>query len=244
MLLIPAIDLKEGKCVRLRQGRMEDDTVFSDDPVAVAGKWVEAGAKRIHLVDLDGAFAGLPKNADVIHAIVEAFPNVPVQIGGGIRDEDTIQGYLNAGVEYVIIGTKAVSEPHFIRDVALEFPGHIIVGLDAKDGKVAIDGWSKLSRHDIVDLAQKFENYGVEAIIYTDISRDGMMTGVNVEATAKLARSIRIPVIASGGITNMDDIRALGAVADDGIMGAITGRAIYEGTLDFAEAEKLAESYA
>jgi phosphoribosylformimino-5-aminoimidazole carboxamide ribotide isomerase len=244
MLLIPAIDLKEGKCVRLRQGRMEDDTVFSDDPVAVARKWVEAGARRIHLVDLDGAFAGQPRNADVIHAIVEAFPDVPVQIGGGIRDEDTIQGYLNAGVQYVIIGTKAVSEPHFIRDVALEFPGHIIVGLDAKDGKVAIDGWSKLSRHDIVDLAQKFENYGVEAIIYTDISRDGMMTGVNVEATAKLARSIRIPVIASGGITNMDDIRALGAAAEDGIMGAITGRAIYEGTLDFAEAEKLAETYA
>lgn len=244
MLLIPAIDLKEGKCVRLRQGRMEDDTVFSEDPVAVAGKWVEAGARRIHLVDLDGAFAGKPKNADIIHAIVEAFPNVPVQIGGGIRDEDTIQGYLDAGVQYVIIGTKAVSEPHFIRDVALEFPGHIIVGLDAKDGKVAIDGWSKLSRHDVIDLAQKFENYGVEAIIYTDISRDGMMNGVNVEATAKLARSIRIPVIASGGITNLDDIRALGAVAEDGIMGAITGRAIYEGTLDFAEAEKLAESFA
>ncbi len=244
MLLIPAIDLKEGKCVRLRQGRMEDDTVFSDDPVAVAGRWVEAGAKRIHLVDLDGAFAGKPKNADVIHAIVEAYPNVPVQIGGGIRDEDTIQGYLDAGVQYVIVGTKAVSEPHFVRDVALEFPGHIIVGLDAKDGKVAIDGWSKLSRHDVIDLAQKFENYGVEAIIYTDISRDGMMTGVNVDATAKLARSIRIPVIASGGITNLDDIRALGEVAEDGIMGAITGRAIYEGTLDFAEAEKLAESYA
>ncbi|WP_305909587.1 1-(5-phosphoribosyl)-5-[(5-phosphoribosylamino)methylideneamino]imidazole-4-carboxamide isomerase [Methylomarinum sp. Ch1-1] len=244
MLLIPAIDLKEGKCVRLRQGRMEDNTVFSDDPVAVAGKWVEAGARRIHLVDLDGAFAGKPKNADVIHAIVEAYPDVPVQIGGGIRDEDTIQGYLDAGVQYVIIGTKAVSEPHFIRDVALEFPGHIIVGLDAKEGKVAIDGWSKLSRHDVIDMAQKFENYGVEAIIYTDISRDGMMTGVNVEATAKLARSIRIPVIASGGITNMDDIRALGAVAEDGIMGAITGRAIYEGTLDFAEAEKLAESFA
>ena len=243
MLLIPAIDLKEGKCVRLRQGRMEDDTVFSDDPVAVAGKWVEAGARRIHLVDLDGAFAGKPKNADVIYAIVEAFPDVPIQIGGGIRDEDTIQGYLNAGVQYVIIGTKAVSEPHFVRDVAVEFPGHIIVGLDDKDGKVAIDGWSKLSHHDVIDLAQKFEDYGVEAIIYTDISRDGMMSGVNVEATAKLARSIRIPVIASGGITNMDDIRALGEVAEDGIMGAITGRAIYEGTLDFVEAEKLAQSY-
>jgi phosphoribosylformimino-5-aminoimidazole carboxamide ribotide isomerase len=243
MLLIPAIDLKEGKCVRLRQGRMEDDTVFSDDPVAVAGRWVDAGARRLHLVDLDGAFAGKPKNADVIHAIVQAYPDVPVQIGGGIRDEDTIQAYLEAGVEYVIIGTKAVSEPHFVRDVAIEFPGHIIVGLDAKDGKVAIDGWSKLSRHDVIDLAKKFEALGVSAIIYTDISRDGMMQGVNVEATANLARAIKIPVIASGGITNIDDIRALGEVAHEGIMGAITGRAIYEGTLDFAEAEKLAESF-
>jgi len=243
MLLIPAIDLKEGKCVRLRQGRMEDDTVFSDDPVAVAGRWVEAGAKRLHLVDLDGAFAGKPKNAEVIHAIVQAYPDVPVQIGGGIRDEDTIQAYLEAGVQYVIIGTKAVSEPHFVRDASIEFPGHIIIGLDARDGKVAIDGWSKLSRHDVIDLAQKFEANGVAAIIYTDISRDGMMQGVNVEATAKLARSVHIPIIASGGITNIDDIKALGEVAHEGIMGAITGRAIYEGTLDFAEAEKLAESY-
>ena len=243
MLLIPAIDLKEGKCVRLRQGRMDDNTIFSDDPVAVAGRWVAAGAKRIHLVDLDGAFAGKPRNADVIHAIVEAYPNVPVQIGGGIRDEETIEAYLEAGVQYVIIGTKAVSEPHFVRDVAIEFPGHIIIGLDAKDGKVAIDGWSKLSRHDVIDLAQKFEANGVAAIIYTDISRDGMMQGVNVEATAKLARAVNIPIIASGGITNMADIHALGAVAHEGIMGAITGRAIYEGTLDFAEAEKLAESF-
>lgn len=243
MLLIPAIDLKDGKCVRLRQGRMEDDTVFSDDPVAVAGKWVEQGARRIHLVDLDGAFAGKPKNADIIHAIAKAFPEVPVQIGGGIRDEETIQGYLNAGVKYVIIGTKAVTEPHFVSDVAVEFPGHIIIGLDAKDGKVAIDGWSKLSRHDVIDLAQQFESDGVEAIIYTDISRDGMMNGVNVEATAKLARAIHIPVIASGGITNIDDIHALGEIAEDGIMGAITGRAIYEGTLNFAEAEKIAETY-
>lgn len=210
----------------------------------VASRWVNEGAKRLHLVDLDGAFAGKPVNAGVVHDIAQAHPDLIIQVGGGIRDEDTIQTYLNAGVQYVIIGTKAVSAPHFVGDVCAEFPGHIIVGLDAKDGKVAIDGWSKLSNHDVIDLAQHFENDGVESIIYTDIGRDGMMKGVNVEATAKLARSIRIPVIASGGITNMDDIYALGKVADDGIMGAITGRAIYEGTLDFAEGEKLAETFA
>ncbi|HIG07226.1 MAG: 1-(5-phosphoribosyl)-5-[(5-phosphoribosylamino)methylideneamino]imidazole-4-carboxamide isomerase [Methylococcales bacterium] len=243
MLLIPAIDLKDGKCVRLRQGRMEDDTVFSDDPLAVAEKWVNAGAERIHLVDLDGAFAGKPKNAPIIKAISNAFPDVPIQVGGGIRDEDTIQSYLNAGVSYVIIGTKAVSAPHFVNDIAIEFPGHIIIGLDAKDGKVAIDGWSKLSNHDVIDLAQRLEHDGVAAIIYTDISRDGMMSGVNIEATAKLAQAITIPVIASGGITNLDDITALGAIVNDGVTGAITGRAIYEGTLDFAEGAKLARSF-
>lgn len=243
MLLIPAIDLKDGKCVRLRQGRMEDDTIFSDDPVAVAGRWVAAGAQRLHLVDLDGAFAGVPRNGEVIHAIREAYPEVQIQVGGGIRDEETIQGYLNAGVDYVIIGTKAVSAPHFVSEIAVEFPNHIIIGLDAKDGKVAIDGWSKLSHHDVIDLAQKFENDGVEAIIYTDINRDGMMGGVNIEATSRLARSIRIPVIASGGITNLEDIRALGEIVGDGVMGAITGRAIYEGTLDFESARKLAEAF-
>ena len=243
MLLIPAIDLKEGKCVRLRQGRMEDSTVFSTDPVAMAGKWVSAGAKRLHLVDLDGAFAGKPRNAEIIHKITESFPDLPVQVGGGIRDEDTIQEYLNAGVSYVIIGTKAVSTPDFVSDVGVEFPGHIIVGLDAMNGKVAIDGWSKLSHHNVIDMAQRFEADGVAAIVYTDISRDGMLDGVNVEATAQLARSIDIPVIASGGIQNLDDILALGEVVADGVMGAITGRAIYEGTLDFAEAAKLAEQF-
>lgn len=243
MLLIPAIDLKDGKCVRLRQGRMEEDTVFSEDPVAMAERWVNAGAKRLHLVDLDGAFAGIPKNAGIIREIVETYPDVPIQVGGGIRDEDTIQGYLDAGVKYVIIGTKAVSEPHFVSDICLEFPGHILIGLDAKNGKVAINGWSKLSNHDVIDLAKKFEEDGVEAIIYTDISRDGMMSGINVEATARLAAAIRIPVIASGGIASLDDIRALGEVAGEGIIGAVTGRALYEGTLDFAEAAKLAEQF-
>ena len=243
MLLIPAIDLKDGKCVRLRQGRMEDNTVFSDDPVAMARRWVDAGARRLHLVDLDGAVAGKPRNAEAIRAIAEACPEAKIQVGGGIRDEDTIQEYLNVGVDYVIIGTKAVTAPHFVRDVGAEFPGHIIVGLDARDGKVAIDGWSKLSHHDVVDLAKKFEENGVEAIIYTDISRDGMMQGVNIEATSRLAQAIHIPVIASGGITNLEDIRALGTIAGDGAIGAITGRAIYEGTLDFAAGLKLAESF-
>ena len=241
MLLIPAIDLKDGKCVRLRQGRMEDTTVFSDDPVAMAAQWVEAGARRLHLVDLNGAFEGKPVNGDVVRAIADAFPELPIQIGGGIRDEETVQSYLDAGVHYVIIGTKAVNAPHFVNDLCMEFPGHIIGGLDAKDGKVAIDGWSKLSKHDVIDMAKHFEEDGVEAIIYTDIGRDGMMTGVNVEATVKLAQAISIPVIASGGITNMDDVKALCAVADEGISGAITGRAIYEGTLDFAEGQALAD---
>ncbi|HWQ95413.1 MAG TPA: 1-(5-phosphoribosyl)-5-[(5-phosphoribosylamino)methylideneamino]imidazole-4-carboxamide isomerase [Gammaproteobacteria bacterium] len=241
MLLIPAIDLKDGKCVRLRQGRMDDDTVFSDDPLAVADRWVKAGARRLHIVDLNGATAGRPVNAEVIHRIVKAHPELPIQVGGGIRDEDTIQSYLDAGVHYAIIGTKAVNAPHFVADVCMEFPGHIMVGLDAKDGKVAIDGWSKLSNHDVIDLAQRFEKDGVEAIIYTDISRDGMMGGVNIEATVALARAITIPVIASGGVTNLDDIRALCKVADEGIMGAVVGRAIYEGTLDFKEGQKLAD---
>jgi phosphoribosylformimino-5-aminoimidazole carboxamide ribotide isomerase len=241
MLLIPAIDLKDGKCVRLRQGRMDDVTVYSDNPVDMARRWVEAGARRLHLVDLDGALDGTPRNADVIGRIVETFPDVPVQVGGGIRDEETVQTYLDQGVQYVIIGTKAVSAPHFVNDLCLDFPGHIIVGLDARDGKVAIDGWSKLSNHDVVDLAQHFEADGVEAIIYTDISRDGMMSGVGLDSTVKLAQAINIPVIASGGITSVDDIRALCGVADEGILGAITGRAIYEGSLDFAEGQKLAD---
>jgi phosphoribosylformimino-5-aminoimidazole carboxamide ribotide isomerase len=206
----------------------------------VARRGAAAGAPRLHLVDLNGAFDGRPVNAEVIHAIAEAVPDLPIQVGGGIRDEETVEAYLEAGVQYVIIGTKAVSAPHFINDLCLEYPGHVIVGLDAKDGKVAIDGWSKLSRHDVIDLAQRFQEDGVSAIVYTDIGRDGMMTGVNVEATVNLARAITVPVIASGGITNLDDIRALCAVAHEGIMGAITGRAIYEGTLDFAEGQRLA----
>lgn len=241
MLLIPAIDLKDGKCVRLRQGRMDDNTIFSDDPVAVAKRWVEAGARRLHIVDLDGAIAGKPVNGSVIRAITQAYPDIPIQVGGGIRDDETIEAYLAMGVNFVIIGTRAVNTPHFVADACAAFPGHIMVGLDAKNGKVAIDGWSKLSHHDVIDLAQHFEKDGVEAIIYTDIGRDGMMSGVNVEATVELANAISIPVIASGGISTMDDIRGLCAVADAGITGAIVGRALYEGTVDLAAAQKLAD---
>lgn len=241
MLLIPAIDLKDGKCVRLRQGRMDDATVFSDDPLEIAQRWVDAGAERLHIVDLNGAFAGAPVNAAAIQQICEAFPDLPIQVGGGIRDEDTVQAYLDLGVSFVIIGTKAVSAPHFINDLCMEFPGHIIVGLDAKDGKVAIDGWSKLSHHNVQELALRFERDGVAAIVYTDIGRDGMMNGVNVEATVELARAVTIPIIASGGVSSMDDIKALCAVEGDGIMGAIIGRALYEGSIDLAKAQKLVD---
>ncbi|MBX2868364.1 MAG: 1-(5-phosphoribosyl)-5-[(5-phosphoribosylamino)methylideneamino]imidazole-4-carboxamide isomerase [Acidiferrobacterales bacterium] len=244
MLLIPAIDLKEGQCVRLKQGDMNETTVFSDDPVAVAGRWVEAGARRLHIVDLDGAFKGEPVNADVIHEIAEAYPDLPIQVGGGIRNESTVDVYIQAGVRYVIIGTQAVKEPHFISDLCAEFSTHIIVGLDAKDGKVATDGWSKLSKHDAIDMAQHFEEDGVESIIYTDIARDGMMQGVNIEATMQLAEAINIPVIASGGIKNIENVKKLAKVAESGIVGAITGRAIYEGTMDFAEAQQAADEIA
>ncbi|WP_019023604.1 MULTISPECIES: 1-(5-phosphoribosyl)-5-[(5-phosphoribosylamino)methylideneamino]imidazole-4-carboxamide isomerase [unclassified Thioalkalivibrio] len=240
MLVIPAIDLKEGKCVRLRQGKMEDSTVFGEDPVEMARRWVDAGAERLHIVDLDGAFAGHPRNAEAVHAIAEAFPDLPIQIGGGIRDEDTVQAYLDAGVEFVIIGTRAVSAPHFVNDLCLEFPGRIIVGLDAKDGKLAVDGWSKLSHHDVIDLAQHFEADGVVAFVYTDIARDGMMKGPNVEATARLASNVRVPVIASGGISSLDDLRQLAENEEEGITGAIVGRALYEGAFTLEEARKAA----
>ena len=237
MLLIPAIDLKAGQCVRLKQGRMDDDTVFSDDPVAMAQRWVDAGARRLHLVDLDGAFAGSPKNRESIAAICAAFPALPIQVGGGIREEETIEQYLEMGVSYVIIGSKAVSDPHFVSDACLSFPGHIIVGLDARDGKVAIDGWAKTSNTDATDLARRFEQDGVSSIVFTDIARDGMMQGANMEATRALARAVRIPIIASGGMTDMADIDRLIDAADDGVAGAIIGRALYEGGIDLGAAQ-------
>ncbi len=242
MLLIPAIDLKDGHCVRLKQGDMNQSTIFSEDPGEMARSWVEKGARRLHLVDLNGAFAGHPKNEMAIRKILKAVGSeVDVQLGGGIRDLDTIERYLDAGLRYVIIGTAAVRNPGFLQDACTAFGGHIIVGLDARDGKVATDGWSKLTRHDVIDLAKKFEDFGVESIIYTDIGRDGMLSGINIEATVKLAQALTIPVIASGGLSNMADIEALCAVEDDGVEGVICGRAIYSGDLDFEAAQDLAD---
>lgn len=242
MLLIPAIDLKDGHCVRLQQGDMNLSTTFSEEPSVMARSWVDKGARRVHLVDLNGAFAGQPKNEAAIRKILKSVGSeVDVQLGGGIRDLDTIERYLDAGLRYVIIGTAAVRNPGFLQDACTAFGGHIIVGLDAKDGKVATDGWSKLTRHDVVDLGKKFEDFGVESIIYTDIGRDGMLSGINIEATVRLAQALTIPVIASGGLSNMADIEALCAVEGEGIEGVICGRAIYSGDLDFEAAQELAD---
>jgi phosphoribosylformimino-5-aminoimidazole carboxamide ribotide isomerase len=242
MLLIPAIDLKDGHCVRLKQGDMDQSTTFGEDPAAMARKWVEQGARRLHLVDLNGAFAGKPQNRIAIQSILkEVGAEIPVQLGGGIRDLDTIEKYLDSGLRYLIIGTAAVKNPGFLQDACTAFAGHIIVGLDAKDGKVATDGWSKLTGHEVVDLAKKFEDWGVESIIYTDIGRDGMLSGINIDATVRLAQALTIPVIASGGLSNMDDIEGLCAVESEGIEGVICGRAIYSGDLDFAAAQARAD---
>ena len=242
MQIIPAIDIKDGHCVRLRQGEMSTATVFSEDPAAMAQHWLEQGAQRLHLVDLNGAAAGKPKNELAIREIASVVgDDIPIQLGGGIRDLDTIERYLDDGITYVIIGTAAVKNPGLLHDACYAFPGHIIVGLDARDGRVATDGWSKMTGHDVIDLAKKFEDYGVEAIIYTDIGRDGMLTGINIEATVRLARAIKAPVIASGGLSSLQDIEALVPFETDGIIGAIAGRAIYEGTLDFAAAQARAD---
>ena len=242
MLIIPAIDLKDGKCVRLKQGQMEKSTIFSENPAEMARKWVSLGAQRLHLVDLDGAFAGKPVNESAIKSIVsEVGADIPIQLGGGIRNLDTVEKFINSGVDSVIIGTAAVTHPGFLHEACFAFPGQIVVGLDAKDGDVAINGWAKLTGHNVIELAQKFEEYGVESIIYTDIGRDGMLSGVNIEATVKLSESLKIPVVASGGVSNIGDIKALCEVANIGIRGVITGTAIYEGTLDFKAAQQLAK---
>lgn len=243
MQLIPAIDLKNGQCVRLKQGVMEQATIFSDSPAQTAQHWLEQGARRLHLVDLDGAFAGEPKNFSAISAILSAVSaQIPVQLGGGIRDLKTIEKYLDLGLNNVIIGTAAVKNPALVREACREFAGHIIVGLDAKEGMVAIDGWSTITEYHVIDLSKQFEDYGVNNIIYTDIGRDGMMNGINIPATINLARAVQIPIIASGGLSNLDDIRTLCSVQQEGITGAITGRAIYEGSLNFAQAQQLADS--
>ena len=244
MLIIPAIDLKDGHCVRLRQGEMDDATVYGSDPVEMAARWVKEGCRRLHLVDLNGAFEGKPMNGEAVSAIATAYPNLPIQIGGGIRSLHTIEQYLDAGVNYVIIGTKAVKDPKFVAEACKAFPGSVIVGLDAKDGLVATDGWAEVSTLLATELAKRFEQDGVDSIVYTDIARDGMMQGVNIDATVAMAKASGLPVIASGGVTNMDDIRALQAVADAGILGAITGRAIYEGQLDLREAQSYCDGKA
>jgi phosphoribosylformimino-5-aminoimidazole carboxamide ribotide isomerase len=242
MLVIPAIDLKDGKCVQLQQGLMDKSTIFSEHPSEMARKWIDQGAKRLHLVDLNGAFSGKPINEAAIKSIVSEVNNeIPIQLGGGIRNLDTVENFLNSGVDSVIIGTAAVTNPGFLHEACFSFPGQIIVGLDAKDGDVAINGWEKMTGHNVIDLAQKFEDYGVESIIYTDIGRDGMLTGVNIDATVKLSAALKIPVVASGGVSNLDDIKALCEVANIGIRGVITGTAIYKGTLNFKEANELTE---
>lgn len=236
MLILPAIDLKDGKCVRLKQGLMDESTVFGDDPVAMATNWVEKGARRLHLVDLNGAFDGAPTHKQVVTDIAKKHPELPIQIGGGIRSLQTIEHYLEAGVSYCIIGTKAVEEPSFVEQACKNFEGNIIVGIDAKDGMVATHGWANVTDVKATELAKRFADAGVSAIVYTDIARDGMMQGVNVEQTVNLAQACGIPVIASGGVTDMTDIQALKPY-DKEIFGIITGRAIYEGTLDVAEAQ-------
>ena len=243
MLIIPAIDIKDGRCVRLKQGDMASATVFSEDPVATAKHWAAQGARRLHVVDLNGAIAGRPKNEKVIREMVAAVGDaMPIQVGGGIRDLDTIESYIDAGVTYIIIGTAAVKNPGFLSDASYAFPGHVIAGLDAKDGKVAVDGWSKMTGHDVADLAKKYEDYGVEALVYTDIGRDGMMTGINIEATLKLAQAIKIPIIASGGLNSLKDVQAVcDRLVPEGVIGAIAGRALYEGKIDFKKAQAAAD---
>ena len=243
MLIIPAIDLKDGRCVRLKQGDMSTATVFSEDPVAMAKHWAAQGARRLHIVDLNGAVAGRPKNEKVIREMIAAVgEQVPIQVGGGIRDLDTIESYLDAGVTYIVIGTAAVKNPGFLSDACYAFPGHIIAGLDAKDGKVAVEGWSKLTGHDVVDLAKKYEEYGIEALIYTDIGRDGMMSGVNIDATFRLAQATKTPIIASGGLNSVEDVQAVCAkLVPEGVIGAIAGRALYEGKLELKSAQAAAD---
>lgn len=239
MIIIPAVDIKDGKCVRLLQGRMDAETVFGDDPSVMAKKWEDQGAQLIHVVDLDGAVKKQPMNMPAIEKIIQTV-NVPVQVGGGIRNEETVKKYLDAGVRKVIIGTEAIRNPEMIDRLCKNFPDQIVVGIDAKDGWVAIEGWTETTRIKAVDLAMRFEASGVTAINFTDIHRDGMQTGPNIEATRQLARAVTISIIASGGVSKIEDIRNLLALEPEGVQGVITGRALYSGTLNLKEAIRLA----
>ena len=240
MLLIPAIDLKEGRCVRLRQGRPDEVTVFGDDPVAVARHWLELGAQRLHLVDIDGAFAGRPVQTDIISAIIAACPGIPVQIGGGIRDVRAIETCLELGAAAVIIGTLAAREPDFTLSVCSRYSNRIMIGLDARNGRIATAGWADNSDIDVLDLARQFDCSDVAGLIYTDISRDGMLTGINIAATRRMAATVSVPVVASGGLRNAEELHSLKDAANGSIYGVIAGRSIYEGTIDFGTAVKIA----
>ena len=235
MLIIPAVDIKNGKCVRLLQGRMDDETVYSDDPRAMAAKWTRLGAQRIHVIDLDGAFAKVPQNTESIRKILQTV-KVPIQLGGGIRTEETVRMYLEMGVKRVIIGTGAIKEPDFVKKVCKTYPGQIVVGIDARNGKVAIDGWTQTTRIEAMELAKKFEDCGVAAINFTDIHRDGMQTGPNLDATLRLAEAVSIPVVASGGVSSIEDIKNLLPLETAGVAGVIIGKALYSGKLDLKEA--------
>ena len=237
MKIIPAIDIQNGNCVRLRQGDFAQETIFDKNPLNIAKKWVDEGAERLHLVDLDGARYGSPINLDIISNICKEFPKTPIQIGGGIRDLETAENYLLAGATYIIIGTKAVEEPKFVKELCKKFPGNIIVGVDAKNGEVATDGWESVSDKNVVELSKEFENIGVSEIVYTDIEKDGMMKGLNMDATLNLAKSVNIPIIASGGVSCLDDVRKMKPYIGSGISGIIIGRALYEKKITIKEAK-------
>lgn len=240
MIVIPAVDIKDGRCVRLKQGRMSEETVYSDDPVQMAGTWYSKGAERIHLVDLDGAVEGKRVNGEVIRNIARSVP-VPVELGGGIRNLSSIEFYLEAGVEWVILGTVACKNPEMVEEACRRFPGHVMLAIDARAGRVAVEGWTEDTERSAIEVARPFDGRGIAAVIYTDIQRDGMSVGPNLRATGEMAKALKTPVIASGGISGLEDIRKVMTLSGQGVMGVITGRALYEGTLDLGEAIRMSK---